>query len=119
MKSNGFIVKQWALIKRLFPFLAIDRPLQVEQMLESPAKHQARTLYLIGEDGKYWFVEMLCPCGCGELIQLKLIGNSPVWNLSIDAQGQVTLRPSVWRTKRCKSHFFVRQSHIIWTGSTR
>jgi len=31
--------------------------------------------------------------------------------------GTITLKPSVWRTKGCRSHFLVRNSRIDWCRS--
>lgn len=38
----------------------------------------------------------------------------PRWSLEVDAQGLPTLRPSVWLTGGCRSHFFLRKGKIIW-----
>ena len=97
-----------------FNFFQKDKRLQLQVLEESAESHQNRVIYLIGDNGKYWFAEMQCPCGCGDSIQLKLFGDSPKWEARVHNGNLVTLHPSVWRTKGCRSHFFVRKSKILW-----
>lgn len=87
------------------------RVMRVEEMVEMPKRFQ---LYAIGGNCP-WLVGMLCPCGCGDLIQLSLLErDSPSWKLTVDESGFPTLAPSVWRSKGCCSHFFVRDGSIVW-----
>lgn len=73
------------------------------------------TLYLIGERNNYWMAALICPCGCGDLIQLALDPTGrPRWQVSFNEQKQVTLKPSVHRNVRCGSHFFFQDGKIIW-----
>jgi hypothetical protein len=73
------------------------------------------SLYLIGE-GTPWSVALLCPCGCGDVIQLSLLDtDSPRWRLSLDGDKLPTLVPSIRRTKGCRSHFFLRRGRVIWS----
>jgi len=67
------------------------------------------------EDPHLWAAAMLCPCGCGDKIHLNLLeDDSPCWSLRQERDGAVSLRPSVWRTKGCRSHFFIHNSRIDW-----
>lgn len=76
------------------------------------------TIYVAGEEPHAWAAAMLCPCGCGDLIELNLLKDaSPCWTVKHHPDGSVSLMPSVWRTKGCRSHFFVRNSYIDWCGS--
>lgn len=87
------------------------RSVQVEEL---PDALQSGRLYLIGS-GKPWSAAMVCPCGCGEAIHLSLLpDDSPSWTFKSDRNGLPTLSPSVWRTKGCRSHFFLRQGDIVW-----
>jgi hypothetical protein len=73
------------------------------------------TLYVAGEEPHVWAAALLCPCGCGDTIYLNLLEDeTPRWTLHHERNGAVSLRPSVWRTKGCRSHFFVRHSRIEW-----
>jgi hypothetical protein len=82
---------------------------------ELPGILKQGSLYLIGE-GTPWSVALLCPCGCGDVIQLSLLDtDSPRWRLSLDGDKLPTLVPSIRRTKGCRSHFFLRRGTVIWS----
>jgi hypothetical protein len=105
-----------AVRKALQPWLHRDR-LRSVAVDEIPDSLAQRHLYLIGSRVP-WSAALLCPCGCGEMIQLILLpDDSPSWTLSFDHNGLPTLSPSVWRTKGCRSHFFLRAGMIIWFRS--
>lgn len=77
------------------------------------------TVYLIGDTAKPWRAAMVCPCGCGSSIDLSLVkDDDPSWQASVNAAGQISLHPSVWRTKGCCSHFILRNGGVHWTRST-
>ena len=87
---------------------------------ESPEELRRGEIYLVGENGHFSCVGMMCPCGCGEVIQLNLVaGTRPVWAVERDSDtGAVTLRPSIWRTSGCRSHFLVRGGRVQWVSRT-
>lgn len=88
---------------------------RAEHFAELPEKLRDRRLYIIGDGLAPWAAAMLCPCGCGNVIQLSLLdADSPRWQLSVDRKGLPTLSPSVHRTKGCRSHFFLRAGQIVW-----
>jgi len=79
-----------------------------------------KTIYLIGEPESPWLIAFKCPCGCNSTIQLNLLKDAkPRWRFSKNSKNRITISPSVWRTKGCKSHFFIRKSKIDWVGSWR
>lgn len=81
---------------------------------EEPEKLEPKTLYLIGEDDAYWLAVLACPCGCGDAIRLPMSpGSSPCWRVDRPLNPP-TLWPSIHRTVRCKSHFFLRRGNIDW-----
>ena len=73
-------------------------------------------VYLIGENGHFWFVVLLYPCGRGETILLNLVAESdPFWTFELELGTRaITLHPSVWRTAGCRSHFFLRSGRVQW-----
>ena len=74
-----------------------------------------KILYVIGTKIEPWQVEFLCPCGCQEKIVLPVNRQTtPRWHLFIDSKGIPSLSPSIWRSKGCKSHFFLRGGRIQW-----
>ena len=75
-------------------------------------------LYLVGEDAVPWSAALLCPCGCEATIQLSLLpDDEPSWRAVRHVSGSVSLQPSVWRTRGCRSHFFLRRGRIVWSRS--
>lgn len=102
----------WVRTKLRRPRPTLYRAAHVEDLPELP---KALTVYIAGEGPNVWGAAMLCPCGCGETIELNLLRQArPCWTVTEHEDGSVTLLPSVWRQKGCKSHFFVRHGHIDW-----
>jgi hypothetical protein len=114
----NFLRILWEAVRRaVLPWIYRDRlrSVRLEELPDAPKK---RNLYLIG-DRQPWAAAFICPCGCGEVIQLSLLPrDSPSWSVALDRDGFATLSPSVWRTKGCKSHFFVREGSIVWCRPT-
>lgn len=89
--------------------------IRYERVDEFPELLEPGTLYVAGEEPHIWVAAMLCPCGCGDVIELNLLKEaSPCWTVRQRRDGSVTLMPSIWRTKGCRSHFLIRNSRIDW-----
>ena len=85
---------------------------------DPPSALSGRAVYLVGMRDRPWLAMTQCPCGCGEAIQLSLMDDDrPRWTASVSTTGRVTLRPSINRTRGCRSHFFVRSGRIEWAGA--
>lgn len=108
-------------LQKLLRQLFDTRPhYQLERAEDIPDVVLDRVMYLIGEGKSPWMASFLCPCGCKETISLSLIKtDDPRWQARVSREGEVTLTPSVWRTKGCKSHFFVRRSRVIWVRDVK
>ncbi len=105
------VSKRWLLRQPL--------PLKTVWILELPEQLQPRCVYVVGEGSYLWYVAMLCPCHCGATIHMSLMPEGrPKWQLTEHRDGTITLIPSVWRTKDCKSHFFLRAGLIQWCNSS-
>jgi hypothetical protein len=92
-----------------------DPRLRYERVEDFPDVLNPATLYVAGEEPHVWAAALLCPCGCGDVIELNLMEQaSPCWSVRKHRNGSVTLMPSVWRTKGCRSHFFIRNSRVVW-----
>lgn len=102
-------------IIRLFERLGFrEKRFRVQQLADVPDNPRPFEVYAIG-DPHVWQAALLCPCGCGHLIQLSLLkSDSPRWDLKVDCDGNATISPSVWRTLGCQAHFVVRGGRIIW-----
>ena len=80
-----------------------------------PHKLPRRNLVLAREENEDWAVAFLCPCGCGSRLELLLIKEAkPNWSISLGPGDRPTLHPSVWLTKGCKSHFWLRGGKVFW-----
>lgn len=80
-----------------------------------PEQLHPRTIYVAGENDHLWYAAMICPCGCGEVLQMGLMHNQrPRWTITEHDDGAVSLYPSVWRKVGCKSHFWLQQGNIFW-----
>ncbi len=78
-----------------------------------PKKLKRRIFYIVQEDGFQEHAAMLCPCGCGAILQMNLLPDErPCWRVMLHADGTVSLNPSVWRQKECGSHFWFRHSRV-------
>ena len=111
----NFLRKLW---RTAVGFFSNSKPYQTVSVEELPDKLGKRDIYLIGEDGDYWFAALKCPCGCNETIQLSLLPDDrPHWRYQRHNDNTLSLAPSVWGTKGCKSHFFVRRGEINWCPS--
>ena len=74
-------------------------------------------LYVVGEGGYSWSAGLLCPCGCGEAIQLNLVPpGPPLWRVRTYSDGTSTISPSIWRNIGCMSHFWIRRGRVMWVG---
>ena len=81
---------------------------------EPPRKIARRRLVRMIDEGEPWAVVMMCPCGCGEVLELSLSPASKTfWKLAVEAD-HPTLHPSVWRKTGCRSHFWVRRGRVRW-----
>jgi hypothetical protein len=80
-----------------------------------PRRLASDVVYILTEDGQPWQAVMICPCGCGAVLEMNLLPDDrPVWKASFGKKGRPTLHPSIWRKVGCKSHFFVREGQVIW-----
>lgn len=86
---------------------------------EVPPHLEMRQVVRMIDEGHQWLAALVCPCGCGEVIELNLSpAAKPRWRLEVE-NGRPTLSPSVWRTTGCRSHFWVRQGKVEWVSSPR
>ena len=85
---------------------------------ELPGTVNDKAIYIVGDKSRPWLLAFQCPCGCHCLIQLNLLKDAdPCWKFRLTTNNKINISPSVWRTKGCKSHFFVYKSKIEWAKS--
>jgi len=89
------------------------RTLIVEDTL--PDRLNSRTIYIIQEDGYKEQAAMICPCGCGNVLHMNLLPDErPCWQVIHHKDKTISLHPSVWRKKDCRSHFWLRGGRVYW-----
>lgn len=106
-------IKKWwrNTLERLLP----RRRLRVIDGDSLPSRLPSRDLVLARDNGEDWCVGMLCPCGCGYVIELLVVAEGkPRWDVKADPEGVPTITPSVWLQKGCRSHFWVKNGRIHW-----
>jgi hypothetical protein len=94
------------------------RPLKYKYKIvkELPQYPKKNVFYVEGDkiNNDFWYGQMICPCGCKDILTLNLIDDiSPRWNVSF-RKGEISITPSIWRTKNCKSHFWLNNGAIKW-----
>lgn len=83
---------------------------------ELPETPKEKVLYIEGNEilNDFWYALLKCPCGCKENIMLNLMEDAePCWKVTLN-DSNFSVSPSIWRTKNCKSHFWLRDKKIIW-----
>lgn len=80
-----------------------------------PESIRLRSIYIIGEKENFWMLSFLCPCGCGELIQLNTVPDTyPSWSFEIYENNMISIYPSIRRKRGCFSHFSIQKSMVVW-----
>ncbi len=97
-------------------FRSRHRFYNAKHVSDLPNEYDNRTIYLLGESGNTWSIAFVCPCGCGDIVQLNALRDvKPSW--SVQRIKPITLYPSIWRTVGCKSHFFIKYGRVVWVNS--
>ncbi|MGO3181485.1 MAG: DUF6527 family protein [Aequorivita sp.] len=93
-----------------------EKPYKIIIVSELPKIIFENEIYVEGNEAQkdYWYALLKCPCGCQENIMLNLMDDAdPCWKLNLNDFG-ISVSPSIWRTVDCKSHFWLRNSKVIW-----
>lgn len=102
-------------LRGLKEHLAPRRRLVVHDDDSLPDKLPRRDLVVARDDGEDWAAGLMCPCGCGAVLELMLIAEArPNWKLSVDHRGRPSLYPSIWRDTGCRSHFWLHRGRVRW-----
>lgn len=111
------MLMQW--LHRVWSQYGPSRQLIVVHGDEAPDHIPNRHVYLARENEEDWLVAFRCPCGCGDRLELMLLKDiRPRWDITTDSKNRPTLSPSVHRTTRCQSHFFLRNGRTVWCSSS-
>jgi hypothetical protein len=114
----NLIKRWWGALRSRLPAWLIRRPapLITVRVEELPDVLDANSVYVVGEGNHLWFAALVCPCGCGETLHMSLLPEGhPRWTFIEHRNGTASLDPSVWRTRGCRSHFWLYQGIIYWS----
>lgn len=92
-------------VKHFSKIRTVELPRKAEHMDED-------TLYVMIKPSSS-IISFYCPCGCRDIVDLKLGLDADSWSLHYDTG--VTLNPSVQLQHGCKSHFWLRNNQVEWT----
>lgn len=102
----------WNWIIKYFQNENIYKYKYIEDVPDFP---KSRTIYIIGNQGYYWQLVVECPCGCKKLLYMNLMKEHyPNWSYQISERNKISISPSIDRFVGCKSHFFIKNGHLIW-----
>lgn len=86
-----------------------------QRVTDDPDQPISGIVYVVGEGLHTWKAVLVCPCGCGAVIELSLHSEGrPRWRIRTHADGRVTVLPSVWRTTGCRAHFVVQRGRVTF-----
>ncbi|WP_371924397.1 DUF6527 family protein [Pseudomonas sp. DY-1] len=81
----------------------------------APEELTAGELVLVKSGGKEKWACFICPCGCGNRMQLSLNPKTrPSWRLSSDWLSRPTVFPSVRQLNACRGHYWIRNGDVEW-----
>lgn len=105
------------LVYRIFGLFGLRREVFSYRIVsELPQNPHKQIVYIEGNtiDEDYWYALFKCPCGCGDTIMLNLIQDcKPSWEIHFDKK-RFSIYPSIWRTKKCRSHFWLKNGKVVW-----
>jgi hypothetical protein len=90
-------------------------PYRAEHVADLPDRPRRDVVYIVGEDGYDWTAAMLCPGGCGKVLEMNLLPDAhPVWKVSERPDRIISLHPSVWLKTGCACHFVLAEGRVKW-----
>jgi hypothetical protein len=86
---------------------------------ESPEDLKAWTIYIVKDGDEPDSLIFKCPCGCESRVELNLLTDCrPQWTFKVKGK-KISISPSVWATRGCRSHFWIREGRVQWTSGLR
>lgn len=107
----GSVRAWWARRRRRKSFAGVA----VHASHEDPSVEiRAGKLVLVGMADRPKWLRFDCPCRCGEVLSLNLMGSYyPKWTVKANDDGTLDVSPSV-DARACGSHFWIRGNRIDW-----
>jgi hypothetical protein len=108
---RGIINAVWLWIWNLWPWSRW----KLAYVEDAPENPKLGRVYIVGGRQHPFQAVMDCPCGCGNPIWLDLVpGDGEHWTITAGKGEVASLKPSVWRTAECRSHFVLKSGRIRW-----
>ena len=77
---------------------------------EIPNTPESFVLYLVGQNQFLWNASMICPCGCGELLQMGLMPEGrPQWFAQFHRDGKISFPINLENCWMQKSLFLFKE----------
>ncbi len=88
---------------------------RIVDMDDYPETVDDREIYVVGDLKNPQYAIFSCPCGCGQIIDLNANPESrPSWTIRWHVTGTISFSPSINRKVGCRSHFYLKNSKVIW-----
>ena len=103
----------------LFNILAARHIYKTEWVEDLPDLPEKKKIYVVGGRNFPFNIAIPCPrATCQQVIQLDIsdqVAKSKEWKVNEEADGSVSLSPSVHVTQLpCRCHYWLRNGRIIW-----
>lgn len=109
LKALGRFLYPWS--RRINKF---DDLVFVETYRGSADLLKPNALALVGTPENFKWLQLVCPCGCREIIAMNLMKKyHPHWTVDVHEDATITVFPSIHASK-CGAHFWVRRNHVQW-----
>ena len=76
-------------------------------------EYKPDVFYIMGTKEKPLYAFFICPCGCNDLIMLKIHDGG--WMFT-ELEGRPTIKPSIFRKShaKCNSHFWINNGKVTF-----
>ncbi|WP_221445042.1 DUF6527 family protein [Pseudomonas fluvialis] len=106
----------------LVAFRVIPSPrftLRTVERHPAPNEISADELVLVKSGGQEKWACFICPCGCGNRMQLSLNPKvRPNWRVLSDWLNRPTIHPSIRQLNACWGHYWIRSGEVDWCADT-
>lgn len=110
----SWLKRLWGWLKSVFG--RKPRPYRTVDAADIPETLSPREIYLVGENGFLWNAAMLCPCGCGESMQLSCLPDARLrWTVTRHPDSTISLRALSGAHQGLSESFLStdRPSHLV------
>jgi hypothetical protein len=116
MRSWKTIIGWDSLWKRIFRIPPDYTKVRFATSFRAAKSVGKKEIVFIGDKSSPKWAVIKCPCGCGDLIHIDLMGShTPSWTCQFEKDKTVSFSPSLWvDSSKCGSHFWIRNNRVLW-----